>query len=94
VHEPLNVNRVWRRKDPAAAKTFFTQSNIVPLPHLTINGMEEYPGSGLSMSQLLHALDKTVDNSMAEARRYGGHPLDSRPSVDSYPTIHLGQHVT
>lgn len=32
--------------------------------------MEAYPGDGLSISQLLQALDKAVDDSMAEARRY------------------------
>ena len=35
-----------------------------------INQMEDYPGSGLSISQLLQALNKAVDVSMAEARRY------------------------
>ena len=33
--------------------------------------MEGDPGSGLTISQLLQALNKAVDNLTAEARRYG-----------------------
>lgn len=54
-----------------------------------MNEIKDCPGSGSSISQLLQALDKAVDDSMTEARRYSRHRLDSvaprriltRPSI-------------
>ncbi|KAF9646414.1 hypothetical protein BDM02DRAFT_3118737 [Thelephora ganbajun] len=51
--------------------------------------MEEYPGSGLSISQLLQALNRAVGDSMAEARRYGRYrlSLSDLPHILTYPFV-------